>query len=208
MKRILLAIGFVLAIANANAQTDSVYVGGGFNKWSVELNGGVNKPQRPFTPGYTAATPSPWNADLGVRYMFNPKFGVKATIGYYRFQGNDKSLDFKTEYYRGDLEGVANLGRIMNFETWTKTLGLLVHLGGGYSQFKTEGQPFTDRQGHFTVGLTGQIKLSKKVVLTGDFTSLTNVRQDRTFDGQSAVPFNSRGFGGGISQEQSVSQFI
>ena len=199
MKRILLTIAFVLALANTNAQTDSVYNPSvGFNKWSLELNGGLNKPQRPFTMGYYTSTPSPWNADFGVRYMFNPKFGLKGSIGYYKFTGKDSSIDFETQFYRANLEGVANLGRIMNFETWTKTLGLLVHMGGGYSQFKTDGQSFTDRQGNFIIGLTGQIKLSKKVVLTGDFTSLTTVRQNKTWDGQSNVDANTRGFSGGI----------
>lgn len=199
MKRILLTIAFVLALVNANAQTDTTAAkSDGFNKWSLELNGGLNKPQRPFTVGYYTSTPSPWNADFGVRYMFNPKFGVKASIGYYKFSGKDASFDFDTQYYRANVEGVANLGRIMNFETWTKTLGLLVHMGGGYSQFKTENQSFTDRQGNFIVGLTGQIKLSKKVVLTGDFTSVTNVRQDKTWDGQSDIPNDKRGFSGGV----------
>jgi OOP family OmpA-OmpF porin len=29
------------------------------------------------------------------------------------------------------LQAVANLGRIMNFETWTNTVGLLAHTGVG-----------------------------------------------------------------------------
>ncbi|MDI1254798.1 MAG: OmpA family protein [Flavobacterium sp.] len=200
MKRILLTIAFVLALVNANAQTDTTAAkSDGFNKWSIEFNAGVNKPQRPFTVGYYTDTPSPWNADFAVRYMFNPKFGAKASVGYYKFAGGNGSQDFKTQYYRVDLEGVANLGRIMNFESWTKTLGLLAHLGGGYSQMNTDGQPFTDRQGNFIVGLTGQVKLSKKLVLTGDLTSITNVRQSKTFDGQSdTYVVDSRGFSGGI----------
>jgi OOP family OmpA-OmpF porin len=37
------------------------------------------------------------------------------------------------KYYRADLQAVANLGRIMNFETWTNTIGLLGHAGFGLS---------------------------------------------------------------------------
>jgi OOP family OmpA-OmpF porin len=47
--------------------------------------------------------------------MFN-KFGIKADFGYNSFtkEMNSNSL---TQIYRADLQGVANLGRIMNFET-------------------------------------------------------------------------------------------
>lgn len=203
MKKLLLTFTLVSALT-MSAQTEPVKVtteasdtDSGYNKWSVELNGGVNKPQNPFTPGYNTSTPSPWNADLGVRYMFNNKFGIKGDIGYYKFKSGDDSADFESDYYRASIQGVANLGRIMNFETWTKTLGLLGHAGAGYAQFKSDGQSYTDRMGNFIIGLTGQIKLSDRIVLTGDFTSITNVRQNYSFDGNTNVS-SARGFNGGI----------
>jgi OOP family OmpA-OmpF porin len=202
MKKILLSIAFVSALSSVSAQTEPVEgtdsgIDRSFNRWSIELNGGLNKPQRPFTPGYYTATPSPWNADLGVRYMFNPKFGIKGDIGYYNFSEGKESAEFTTHYYRADLQLVANLGRIMNFESWTQRVGLLAHAGGGYAQMKSDDRAFTDRMGNFIIGLTGQIKLSDRVALTGDLTSITNLKQSVNFDG-AAANTTGRGFDGGI----------
>ncbi len=200
MKKLLLTLTFVSTLslsAQTDTETSSDSTDNGFNKWSLELNGGVNKPSAPFAPGYFAATPSFFNVDFGARYMFNNKFGVKFDVAYYKLQDNESSMPFNTKYYRADIQGVANIGRIMNFETWTKRIGALIHLGGGYMQFRSDNLDYTDRGGNFIVGITGQYKLAKRVVLTGDFTSVTNVSQDKTFDGTSGTG-QLRGFSGGI----------
>jgi OOP family OmpA-OmpF porin len=54
-----------------------------------------------MTCGYHTA-PSPYVIDLGVRYMFNNKFGLKADFGYNSFQGKDSSKVL-TLIYRVDL---------------------------------------------------------------------------------------------------------
>jgi OOP family OmpA-OmpF porin len=197
MKKILFSFAFLLALSNANAQTEAESTTTDYNKWSVELNGGVNKPSKPFTPGYYTSTPSFYNADFGVRYMLNNKFGIKADIGFYSLENKDDSAPFETKYYRTSLQGVVNLGRVLHFENWTNIFGALIHAGPGYAQFKTEGKAFTDRMGTFMVGITGQIRLTDKIALTGDFSSITNVRQDLAFDGNS-LNVEQRGFNGGM----------
>ncbi|MFV8358744.1 OmpA family protein [Flavobacterium sp. LS1P3] len=197
MKKIILTLVFASAMTTLSAQTENVEsasTGTEFNKWSVELAGGVNKPQRPMSPGYFTSTPSPFVADLGVRYMFNNKFGLKADFGYNSFEGKNSSADFDTKYYRVDLQGVANLGRIMNFETWTNTLGLLGHAGFGLAQLEDQNSAWKDRMGNFMAGVTGQIKLSNRIALTGDFTTILNASQNRAFDAVSNS--GTRGFGG------------
>lgn len=144
--------------------------------------------------GQFTSTPSPYVVDLGVRYMFNNKFGLKADFGYNSFQGQKNSIDFDTKYYRVDLQGVANLGRIMNFETWTNTLGLLGHAGFGLAQLEDQNSALKDRMGNFMAGVTGQIKLSNRIALTGDFTTILNASQNAAFDAASAS--GTRGFGG------------
>lgn len=165
-----------------------------YNKWSIELGGGFNKPQRPMSANYFTSTPSPYVVDLGVRYMFNNKFGLKADFGFNSFKGKNNSLDLDTKYYRADLQAVANLGRIMNFETWTKTIGLLGHAGFGLAQLEDQNSVLKDRMGNFIAGVTGQIKLSDRLVLTGDFTTILNTNQNIAFDAASNV--TTRGFGG------------
>ncbi len=155
-----------------------------YDKWSIELNGGVNKPTRTMTPGYSTATLNPFHADLGVRYMFSPKFGVKLDVGYDQFKERDDTPDFESRYVRASLQGVVNIGRALNFETLTNTIGVLAHGGFGVSQISTEtGFGGQDYMGHGILGLTGQIKLSNRVALTGDLTGIVNGRQNWNFDG-------------------------
>jgi len=191
MKKVVMTLAFALALTGAHAQTEN---NSGFNKWSVELAGGLTKPQRPFSTGYSTDTPSPWVGDLGVRYMFNNKFGLKADFGYNSFTNKSNSLEFDSQYYRIDLQAVANLGRIMNFETWTNTFGLLGHAGFGVAQLKSDNFTERDRTGNFIAGVTGQIRLSNRIALTGDFSTILNASQDHTFDG--AYVAQNRGFSG------------
>ncbi|MFV5687259.1 OmpA family protein [Flavobacterium sp. ZT3R25] len=195
MKKIILTLVFASAMTSMSAQTETVKsTEDGFNKWSVELAGGFNKPQRPMTPGYSTTLVSPYVVDLGVRYMFNNKFGLKADFGFNSFEGKDNSKDFNMKYYRVDLQGVANLGRIMSFETWTNTIGLLGHAGFGLSQMESQKSSLKDRMGNFMAGVTGQIKLTNRIALTGDFTTILNAKQNVAFDGASKS--STRGFGG------------
>ncbi|WP_369765976.1 OmpA family protein [Flavobacterium sp. WC2429] len=183
MKKLILTLVFAAAFTTMSAQTETEKsTKEDYNKWSIELAGGVNKPQRPMTSGYFTSTPSPYVIDLGARYMFNNKFGLKADFGYNSFEGQNSSKDFSTKYYRVDLQAVANLGRIMSFETWTNTIGLLGHAGFGLAQLEDQNSAAKDRMGNFMAGITGQIKLSNRVSLTGDFTTILNAAQDRSFD--------------------------
>jgi OOP family OmpA-OmpF porin len=69
-----------------------------FNKWSVELSGGLNKPMRPMSAGYRTAVTSVYVADLGVRYMFNNKFGLKQTSDTIALK--KVKTQFDSKYYR------------------------------------------------------------------------------------------------------------
>lgn len=158
-----------------------------YNKWSIEVAGGINKPFRTFTPGYRTDGLNFWQADLGVRYMFNNKFGLKADFGYNKFQNSDSSPEFDTTYLRADLQGVVNVGRVLNFEDWTNTFGLLAHGGFGVYQMSFDEDIFdeNDRGVNAIAGLTLQVKLSNRIVLTGDITGIVNGLQNRAFDGAS-----------------------
>ncbi len=195
MKKLILTLLIAGAFTTMSAQTGiEKSTNDNYNKWSVELAAGFNKPQRPMTSGYYTTLISPYVADFGIRYMFNNKFGLKADLGLNSFEGKSSSKDFSTKYYRVDLQGVANLGRIMSFETWTKSIGLLGHAGFGLAQLEDQNSALKDRMGNFMAGVTGQIKLSDRVALTGDFTTILNAAQNAAFDGATAGP--SRGFQG------------
>jgi outer membrane protein OmpA-like peptidoglycan-associated protein len=194
MKKVILLLVLLVTVAAANAQTSTgeSLTDGNFNKWSIELAGGFNKPQKPMK--YYTAPISPYVVDLGVRYMLNNKFGLKADFGYNSFQEEKNSTPFDTKYYRFDIQGVANLGRIMNFETWTKTIGLLGHTGFGAAYFEDKNSSLDDKMINFIIGVTGQIKLSDKLALTGDFSTIMNALQSHTYDGAAKNP--EKGFNG------------
>ena len=181
MKKTFLTVAFVIALQTMSAQNEKIETTNkDFNKWSIELAGGFNRPVKPLNSAVTLVTP--FTADLGVRYMFNNKFGLKADFGYNSLSGNDSTNDFDSRYYRVDLQGVVNLARVLNFETWTKTIGLLGHAGFGVAQLEDENSSGKDQMGNFIAGVTAQVKLSNRFVLTGDVTAIQNASQDNAFD--------------------------
>jgi len=169
-----------------------------FNRWSVEFNAGTNKAIRPWTDGYFADNPDKFfpgpelvHYDLGARYMFSNKFGLKLDVGYDLFenQKETESLPFESNIYRVSLQGVANLTRILNFEDFTESVGLLAHVGAGVSELhvtRANGKESTDNIGNIMVGLTAQLKLSNRLVANVDFTHYTHLRQHLNFDGQAS----------------------
>lgn len=200
MKKLILFFSLFLAAYGVQAQEANE--GPKFDKWSIEVSGGLNKPVRHFTSGYYSATPSPWNVDLGVRYMFNNKFGLKLDGGYYNLESADDSRDFESKYYRASLQGVVNAGNLLGFKEWTNTFGLLVHAGAGVSMLdRDDAAKYSsgdDWMGHVIVGVTPQIRLSNTIALTGDFSAIGNVRQSVTWDGNSKV--HASGFDGFLTQ--------
>ncbi|MBF4515420.1 OmpA family protein [Flavobacterium sp. ANB] len=202
MKKKLASVSFLVLSFAAGAQNMATTlaqpsVEPAYNKWSIELNGGVNNPIRTMTPGYSTATLNPFHADLGVRYMFSPTFGVKFDVGYDQFQERDDTPEFESRYVRASLQGVINISRALNFETWTNTIGVLVHGGIGVSQLSADnGFDGEDYMGHGILGLTGQIKLSNSIALTGDLSGIVNGRQNWNFDGKSQA--RTGAFDGGL----------
>lgn len=182
MKKYLFAIALCCLAFSAFPQTD-------FNKWSLETNLGFNKPMAPLTPGFLSPTLNIGHMDFGVRYMFNEKFGIKADGGFGSFsEVKDQSPEFKTNYLRADFQMVSNLGRIMNFESFSRSIGLLGHFGAGFGRMsfnETILNTAPDYHYNFIAGLTGQYKLGKRIALTGDLSMIYNGRQTYAFDGNS-----------------------
>jgi len=174
-----------------------------YNHWSVEFNVGQNKPVSPFAEGYYASKPNTFfyfngveHYDAGIRYMFSNAFGMKLDLGidFIKNQDGSGSLDFEMQQYRIGLQGVANLGRVLRFETFTGRFGLLAH---GGIQFATRepsiginaGQK--ERDGGIIYGLTPQFRITNWLALTGDFTGMNNFRQHYNWDGSLADTKNS-----------------
>ncbi len=197
----LLAFAAIVSAQTTEA-TDSTEVSektdaSAYNRWSVELNAGPSKPINFFTPGYFTSNGNRYfnfsdinHYNIGARYMFNQYFGAKLDFAYdiFQDQSGNGSLPFRTEQIRVGLQGVANLSRIMKFETFTKRLGVLGHAGLQVSYFDVkEGASagINEDNGGYMIGLTPQYRISNRLVLTGDVTYFGNVRQHLNWDGQS-----------------------
>jgi len=174
-----------------------------YDRWSVEVNGGTNKAVRPFGDGYGSSNASKRfgsfefdHFDLGVRYMFNPKVGLKFDVGFDKVTDakNSGSLPFDTRQYRFGLQGVLNLGRVLGFEDFTHSLGLLAH-GGAHLTLRTPQmgtqEGVTERDGGVMAGITPQLRLGQHFAFTADFTVISNMRQHLNWDGTNSATENN-----------------
>lgn len=179
MKKIITLIA-ILAIAFGTQAQD-------YNKWSVDIKAGLNKPVTSFsmTPKYRTTTPSPWNVGIGARYMLNTKFGVRFGFDYDSFTNADDSPEFDSKMMTFSVQGVSNLGRILNFEAWTKKMGLFSHVGVGYARLTSDNFSGSDNAISLHAGLSPQYKISNKVSLFLDVAVQANGLQDHNFDGKS-----------------------
>ena len=157
----------------------------GYNKWSVDVNGGLNKAVSPLTPGYATATPSPWSASVGVRYMLNNKFGLRLGGGYDAFSNKKDTPEFDSNSWNINAQAYANLGRVLSFEDWTSDLNVLVHAGAGYAQLKSDWLAKADRMVFLTAGVTPEVRLSNRIALLLDGSLFLNAKQNVSYDTKS-----------------------
>lgn len=170
-----------------------------YNRWSFEVQAGQNKPVRPFATGYYSSDPNKLfnfsgtnHINVGVRYMLSNAFGLKLDYARDQFspQSGTGSLSFDTQLNRLGLQGVMNLGRLLRFESFTNRIGLLTHGGIHLSQFSVNSganRNVTEGNGGVMFGITPQVRLTKWMALTGDFTVINNVRQHLNWDGSAAT---------------------
>ncbi|MGB2087457.1 MAG: OmpA family protein [Psychroflexus salarius] len=203
-KTTLLLAVMILTVFQSFAQTDqsseqkSTEVN--YNKWSLDFGGGVSKASNPFSdPSIEAGMFSDFMIDLGVRYMFNDKFGLKLDGGFGEISADDESpFDFSTDYARINAQAVLNFGSILNFQSFTQRFNVLGHGGAGVSFFTYPESSLVDNEAtvNFMFGITPQIKLSDRFAFYVDLTTIGNFKQDYTIDGQARTV--SRDFDGMI----------
>lgn len=177
MKRIpQICVLFFLMLASANAQTI-------LNKLSVEGGVGYSGAMQPYLTRYNSNFSGFTHFDLGVRYMFNEYYGIKASFASDRFE-NDPSGKIGTDFQRYSVEGVVNVGKLFDLTYRTRdNFGLLAHAGFGFATLKPFSATEAEHVAPISIGLTPQYRLSNKVALYSDFTLFSNVKQEYRFDG-------------------------
>ncbi len=178
MKRQFLA--FVMAILfslGVNAQD--------YNKWSIDAGAGVSiLSSSGLSEGYNTPFPNLWTMNGGIRYMFNNKFGIRVGGGFDQLNQAGNSPKFATRIWNVNVQGVANLGRVLAFEEFTKNIGLLGHVGVGYGYMTSKNFKGVDNLGIITFGLTPQVRLSDRVTLLLSGTFNWYLTQQYTFNGE------------------------
>ena len=179
MKRQFLAFVMTILLSlGVNAQD--------YNKWSVDASGGVSiLSSSGFSEGYFASVPNVWTTNGGVRYMFNNKFGLRLGGGFDQLQHAGNSPKFATRIWNVNVQGVANLGRALSFEDFTKNFGLLAHFGVGYGHMTSKSFKGVDNLGIIIFGITPQVRLSDRVTLLLSGTFNWYLTQHYTFNGES-----------------------
>lgn len=159
-----------------------------YNKWSLEASAGMPIVGTNFEANHHYKNNMLGAYTFGVRKMFNNRFGARLNFGYHTLESNSYSLPFKSNYVTGSLEGVANMGALLNFDTWTKSFGVLFHVGAGYSLLygkepvKADGFSDMDQIWNVTGGITPQIRLGNRVALNADFSLIGAMRMHKTWD--------------------------
>lgn len=192
-------------------ENDAVIEHTSFNKWTVEATAGMSKGTKPYTTGYYSSNPNKvlgafkFNSfGLGVRYMISPKFGVKFDGNYETFENNKKtdSKPFKTEQLRFGIQGVVNAARLFNIEEQIGRLGLLIHAGLNYARMTPKSFPgmnvtattqpnydpyynvgHTENNLGVMFGISPEFRITKRIAIIGDFTTIANFRQHFAWDG-------------------------
>ena len=184
MKRIFLVAFSLITLSSMGQELN-------FNKWSLDIGAGVHDIAHSLSPGYTIDRPALWQANVGIRKMFNENFGLRLGFGMNKIEGNATSQPFEATFTRFTLEGVVNAGNFLNFQNWTKKLNLLLHSGIGFGSIDNA-LPFNataDTNMHFMVGFTPQYRLSDRLSLFFDYSLLFNYFQNRTFNNQNVSGF-------------------
>lgn len=179
MNKIFFGTLLMLCFFTAKAQENN----NNYDHWAIDLGAGIHQAGSTLSPGYSVAMFGQGN--LGVRYMFNNRFGLRLDLGYNSFTDDDGSRPFKSNYYRASLEGIVNVGDVLKFHTWTNKFNLLMHGGIGTASLNIT-EP-TDNGGDLMTalnfGLTPQYKLTDRMSLFLDFSSLIHFGQEDNFDG-------------------------
>lgn len=178
------------------------------NRWTIEMLVGQAKGLSPYADGYYSSNPNKLfgtvkinSFDLGVRYMFSPKYGLKLDVGYEKFKNiTNTSFPFETYQYRVDIQGVANAKRLFGMEDVSKKWGMLIHAGGQVSRLtsntpnipgKEATHGLSELNGGLIYGFTPQYRITSTFAVMADVSVLTNYRQHLNWDGSRSVVSNN-----------------
>lgn len=156
-----------------------------YNKWSLE-------PTYELTKVRDITSVQHGSYNFGIRKMFNTKFGARLNYSY------TESIE---NYHSGYLQGIANIGRILEFESFTNDYTILLGIGGHYSYFDTPKNSailHRDSNFHLTGTIDNLVRITDKFVIKASLNVITGVN-NRPFNNNSTETTSIINFGlGGV----------
>ncbi len=153
------------------------------NNMSVEGNYGYTGAISPYQKKFKSNFSGMNHYDIGIRYMFNEKFGAKVSYKLDHFV-NDPGGKIGITYSAVSLSGIYNVGKQFGLTYLTRDkLGVNTHLDAGIAYGHPIGQHEPERIGVVGIGITPMYNISNKFALTADFTHNFTVKQHYGFDG-------------------------
>lgn len=154
-----------------------------FNQLSIEAGYGYNSPITGFSKENGTSFSGFRNFDIGLRFMFDEEFGIKAGFISSKFETNSNDV-FGTNFNTISMQGYYNLAKVLDFSNlFDDSLGLLFHAGLGYSILTSKVNIGNDQVYSFIAGLTPQYKLSNRLAFYIDFAYYYNTSHDFNYDG-------------------------
>lgn len=167
-----------------------------YNRFSAEISGGLHIPLSPTDDIKTGDYIGFQQFHVGVRYMLSPKFGLKVFFATNKFDGGERgeavmgggaveTIDYHNTFTRVGVEGVANLGDLLNLNPrFLDKNGILIHAGAGLTFSSPASRPGrVDRMGIIVAGITPQRKLSERFTVFADLTYVANLKQHYSYRG-------------------------
>ena len=167
---ILLLLSSVVAFGQSN-----------WNHLSIESGYGYAFPSRFYSNANKTGNFSlSQHFDIGMRYMFDNKFGVKLSYANLNFVKNNVGLVYNTI----SVDAVYNVGSLFDLSYITyERIGLLGHAGVGLTLAKPTSIDGSEKIGTATIGLTPQLRISDRISLYGDASYALRFKQNYGFNG-------------------------
>ncbi|MES2747945.1 MAG: OmpA family protein [Bacteroidota bacterium] len=213
MKKItLLAVAFYSSLASFAQEDKKDETGGRKSNWILEASVGNIKGVKPYAETYYSSKPNgffgqwePNSFSLGGRYLVGEIFSVKVSAGYDRFRNYNsvsqstgaEAKPFEMRQINVQFQGVANGAKLFNVTKELGRFGFLFHGGvqvvsmtskteniwipGGDLENHNYNQ--TEYNGGLIFGVTPQFRMTKKLAIQLDVTSVHNYRQHFNWDG-------------------------
>lgn len=166
----------------------SIFAQSNYNNLSLEFSSGYTSPVQPFLSATNSNFSSLNHINIGGRYMFSEKFGVRVEYVNDRFVDNNDIFS-GTYFNRFGAQLVYNLGKDLDLLYITnENFGLLTHAGVGYTRSTIKNLQVTEQICSAVIGFTPQYKISDRTALFLDFSSVFNFMQHYRYDGSLISP--------------------